>query len=204
MHVEARLIESGAKRVFVHRTGMGPQRAMAAAQRLRQIGGGALVVVGFCGALETGMRPGEVIVADRVHTAADEGHEEVDLACAGADGVAAALGEAGLTVRLGQVVCVGRLALGDRRGQLLQSGAVAVDMESAWLADGAGPRPFGVVRVVLDTPERELLRPQMLPLALRAGAALRRTARALERAAAEQGVHTLFGAAGRAPGVSVP
>lgn len=203
MHVEARLIESGARRAFVHRTGMGPQRAMAAAQRLREIDGGALMVVGFCGALATGMRPGEVIVADRVHTAADEGHEELDLACVGAEGIVGALRQAGLAAQLGQVVCVGRLALGDRRRQLVETGAVAVDMESAWLADGAGVRPFGVVRVVLDTPERELLRPQMLPLALRAGAALRRTARALERTAAEHGVRTLFDATGPAPGVGV-
>ena len=56
-------------------------------------------------------------------------------------------------------------------------GALAVDMESVWLAAGAAGRPFAVVRVVLDSPSHELLRPGA-PL----GAV--RTARALRRAAA--------------------
>ena len=47
-------------------------------------------------------------------------------------------------------------------------------MESAWLAAGAAGRPFGVVRVVLDSPSHELFRPQALGGALRAARVLRR------------------------------
>jgi 4-hydroxy-3-methylbut-2-enyl diphosphate reductase len=56
---------------------------------------------------------------------------------------------------------------------------MAVDMESVWLAAGAGGRPFAVVRVVLDSPAHELLRPQATIGVLRAGRALRRVAGAL-------------------------
>jgi len=54
-----------------------------------------------------------------------------------------------------------------------------VDMESVWLAAGAQGRPFGVVRVVLDSPSHELLRVQALGGALRAAASLRKVAAAL-------------------------
>ncbi len=55
-----------------------------------------------------------------------------------------------------------------------------MDMESAWLAPGAGERPFAVVRVITDTPARELTNP-LLTVAggARAMAALRRAAGAL-------------------------
>jgi hypothetical protein len=48
-----------------------------------------------------------------------------------------------------------------------------------WLAAGAGGRPFGVVRVVLDSPEHELLRIRAAAGALRAARSLRRVAGAL-------------------------
>ncbi|MHB1539181.1 MAG: hypothetical protein ACYCYN_11905, partial [Solirubrobacteraceae bacterium] len=53
-------------------------------------------------------------------------------------------------------------------------------------------RPFGVVRVVLDTPERELFRPRTAPLLWRAGAVLRRTARALEELGRDGALTTML------------
>jgi 4-hydroxy-3-methylbut-2-enyl diphosphate reductase len=53
-------------------------------------------------------------------------------------------------------------------------------MESRWLADAAGDRPFAVLRVVIDTPRRELFRLGAIPDSLRALATLRRIAPALE------------------------
>ena len=84
-----------------------------------------------------------------------------------------------MKVRSGEIVCVSKIALGERRAQLLAGGALAVDMESVWLAAGAAGRPFAVVRVVLDSPSHELLRPQAPVGALRAARALRRVAGAL-------------------------
>jgi hypothetical protein len=57
---------------------------------------------------------------------------------------------------------------------------------------GAAGRPFAVVRIVLDTPERELLRPQMIPLAFRAGGALRATAKALDALCARRRLRRLL------------
>jgi 4-hydroxy-3-methylbut-2-enyl diphosphate reductase len=84
-----------------------------------------------------------------------------------------------MKVRTGRIACVSRLALGERRRELHAQGAIAVDMESVWLAATADRRPFGVVRVVLDSPSHELLRPQAAAGAVRAARALRSVARSL-------------------------
>jgi 4-hydroxy-3-methylbut-2-en-1-yl diphosphate reductase len=179
LRLEALLIRSAARGARVHRTGMGPGSARAAAHALLQQPGDALLVVGFCGGLDERSRPGDVVIAEEVLAATDEGHSHDRAACTGTKDLAAALSGAGLRVHSGPVVCVSRIALGERRAQLRASGAIAVDMESVWLAGGAGGRPFGVVRVVLDSPSHELLRPQAAAGAIRAGRALRRAAAAL-------------------------
>jgi 4-hydroxy-3-methylbut-2-enyl diphosphate reductase len=197
MRLEARLVAGAARGAHVHRTGMGPRRAAQAALELAGLAGDALVVIGFCGALAGHLQPGEVVVADRVYAAADEDHGQDSVACAGATELADALAADGLQVHVAPVVCVGRLALGERREQLRDAGAAAVDMESVWLAPGAAGRPFAVVRIVLDTPERELLRPQTIPLALRAGRALRATAKAVEALGARHGLRRLLSGGAR-------
>lgn len=176
LRLEALLVSSIAGGARVHRTGMGPRHSRAAARALLDQPGDALLVVGFCGGLDHGSQPGEVVVAEEVLAAEDEGHSPERVICAGVQGLAAALARSGLAVRSGPVVCVSRLALGERRAQLREGGAIAVDMESVWLAAGAGRRPFGVIRVVLDSPTHELLRPQAALAAVRAGRALRRAA----------------------------
>ncbi|MZE76933.1 1-hydroxy-2-methyl-2-butenyl 4-diphosphate reductase, partial [Streptomyces sp. SID5475] len=53
------------------------------------------------------------------------------------------------------------LVRGAERARLHATGAIAADMESAAVlrtALAAGPRPVAAVRVVVDTPERELAR----------------------------------------------
>lgn len=192
MRLEARLVAGGARKAHVHRTGMGPRLATQAAVALADLPGDSLVVIGFCGALETHLQPGEVVVADRVYAAADEDHVQGSVTCVGSAELAEALAASGLDVHVAPVVCVGKLALGERREQLRLAGAAAVDMESVWLAPGAAGRPFAVVRIVLDTPERELLRPQMIPLAFRAGTALRATAKALEALGVSHGLRRLL------------
>ena len=69
---------------------------------------------------------------------------------------------------------------GAERAALAGEGALAADMESAWLAPAAAGRPFAVLRVVLDTPEREFHRPlATLAGGVTAWRALRRAAPAL-------------------------
>jgi 4-hydroxy-3-methylbut-2-enyl diphosphate reductase len=179
LRLEAMLISSAARGALVRKTGMGPARAKSAAGELAAQPSSRLLVVGFCGGLDDESAPGEVIVAEEVYAAADEGHSEERVRCELAGELVAGLTGRGLKVRVGNVVCVSRLALGERRAELHAGGAIGVDMESVWLAGAAGARPFGVVRVVLDSPRHELMRPRALGGALRAAKALRRVAGAL-------------------------
>jgi 4-hydroxy-3-methylbut-2-en-1-yl diphosphate reductase len=177
LRLEAWAISAGIRShppTTVHRTGMGPRRARAAAPALLDRPGAALLVMGFGGGLDEHSEVGDVVVADAV-----QGPEGAPVACAGAQTLAQALERRGLRVRRGTVASVARLAMGDARVRLRESGAIAVDMESVWLVPAAGERPFGVVRVVLDSPGHELLRPQAAAGAVRAARALRRVAGAL-------------------------
>src|SRR5438477_64451 len=79
--------------------------------------------------------------------------------CPAASVVASMLRRAGFRVHTGPIVSTPRVARGKERRQLGETGAIAVDMESAWLARGCAGRPWAVVRVIVDTPERELHRP---------------------------------------------
>jgi 4-hydroxy-3-methylbut-2-en-1-yl diphosphate reductase len=179
MRIEAALISSAARGARVRKTGMGPARSKAAAGALAREQADALLVLGFCGGLDEGSVPGEVIVAEELYAASDEGHLVEPVACAPAAELLTMLAGRGMKVRPGRIACVSRLALGERRSELHAQGAIAVDMESVWLAAGAGTRPFGVVRVVLDSPSHELLRPQAAAGAVRAARALRSVARSL-------------------------
>jgi nucleoside phosphorylase len=179
LRIEAALISSASTWPLVRKTGMGPRRSRAAAGTLAGANGAAMLVLGFCGGLDAGSKPGEVIVADEVYAAADEGHAPERVSCELAGQLLKRLAGRGMKVRTGQLVCVSRLARGPRRAQLHAGGAIAVDMESVWLAAGAQGRPFGVVRVVLDSPEHELLHLRAGVGALRAALALRRVAGAL-------------------------
>jgi 4-hydroxy-3-methylbut-2-en-1-yl diphosphate reductase len=180
MLLEQALIGSAARgRAKVRKTGMGPKRSRAAATSLASERGDGVLVLGFCGGLDAHSVPGEVVVAERVLTAADERDAIEPVACADAGALAAAVARGGLVVRTGTIVSVSRIAVGERRAQLLAGGALAVDMESAWLAAGAAGRPFAVVRVVLDSPSHELLRPGAVVGAVRASRALRRVTAAV-------------------------
>jgi 4-hydroxy-3-methylbut-2-enyl diphosphate reductase len=163
---------ASAMRARVRRTGMGAQRSRASAVALRADPARALLVMGFGGGLDELGEVGDAIVADAVI-----GPDGERVACCGSERLAAALLDGGMTVRRGVVASVSRLAMGETRTRLRESGAIAVDMESIWLAAAAGARPFAVVRIVSDTPARELTR----PLATVAGVAL--ASAALARAA---------------------
>jgi 4-hydroxy-3-methylbut-2-enyl diphosphate reductase len=179
LRVEQALIASAARGALIRKTGMGPHKARRAAGELGTQGARAMLVLGFCGGLDDSSVPGEVIIAEEVYAAPDENHAEQPIACELAGQLLGRLTGLGMKVRTGKVVCVSKLAVGERRTELRAGGAIAVDMESVWLAAGAQGRPFGVVRVVLDSPSHELMRVQAVGGALRAAAALRKVAGAL-------------------------
>lgn len=175
--IETFMISRGAPLARIHRTGVGPRRARASVPALLGDPAEALLVLGFGGGLAEDSEVGEVVVADEVR-----GPDGVQVRCAEASTLAGVLESQGLTVRIGTVSSVARPAIGKTRLRLRASGATAVDMESAWLAGAARGRPFAVVRVLSDTPTRELTRPLLTVAGLaRASAVLRQVSAALHQ-----------------------
>jgi nucleoside phosphorylase len=196
LRLEALAIRAGARRLRIEQTGMGPTRSKAAALLLQGDPAAALVVMGVCGGLDDACEPGDVVVADGLLDGEQDG-EDHRVACPSARPLAEALEDRGLAVRRGTVVSVAHIAHGDTRVRLRERGGIVVDMESAWLAPGALQRPFAVIRVVADTPSREVTRPLLtLAGAARAALSLRRTAAVLEELVREQGAHTVLGGTG--------
>lgn len=199
--VEALAVRSGAPGLRVRTTGMGPTKALAAVPRLLEDPAAALVVVGFGGGLPTGSKLCEVVVASEVLTIDEHGCVAAErIPCEAAGALGDALGEHGIAVCRGAVASVEEIVTGEARARMEASGAVAVDMESAWVARAAQGRPFTVVRVLSDTPERELRRrlPVGPPLptvgdGLRAMSALRQVGAALGRLRRQGNLHTVLG-----------
>jgi 4-hydroxy-3-methylbut-2-enyl diphosphate reductase len=153
MALEARAVSSGAPWADVRRTGIGPKRAAEYARTHDHSEAAAVVIAGFCGALDPSYAPGDVVLASELRGPDDT------LTCADPTILAEMLRRGGLRVHVAPVVSERGLATGLRRRRLAQSGAAAVDVESAWLAPSAGARPLHALRVVLDTPGRELRNP---------------------------------------------
>ena len=171
------------------RTGMGRRRAGLAVRRLLTAppgGYGALVVAGFGAAVAPGTSPGDIIVANGVRDA--EGNF---FAVGSGPALTRSLQSRGLTVHTGVHHTADHVVRGLERRALHAQGALAVDMEAAAvlaclqeLRPGAttgqdGGLPAAVLRVVVDTPERELIRPGTLPAGLRAWRTLRAAVPAL-------------------------
>ncbi len=156
-------------------SGMGATRArIAAARALGADDVRGLAVAGVCAAVAPELEPGDVVLA-------------TELRCAGRDprpvhgsaSLASALRRRGLRVHLGPIASVDHLTGPSERERLQEEGVIAVDMESAWLADGAGGRPLAIVRVVVEPFDRKLIDPRNVPAGILALARLRRAAPAL-------------------------
>lgn len=159
--------------VTVLRTGMGPEaaaRAVTGALREEpEAGGTAVLATGFCAGLLPGMHPGDLVVAEETRDC--DGVTE----CTGTALLAEALRTYG-TVHAGPLAGTTHVVHGPARAALhTTSGAVAADMESAATlrtatrATGGGRtdaaarrRPVAAVRVVVDAPGHELIRPGTL------------------------------------------
>ncbi len=177
LSIEALLVGLGARGATVWRTGMGPARSRRSAARLRARDPGTLVVMGFAGALSHELEPGDLLLAKEVRVQTGE-----STPCATPPGLIDALRARGLTAHTGTVVSVGSAARGQLRASLAATGAAAVDMESAWLVQDVGRQRPVVMRVIVDTPARELsLREPWVTVSggLRAALVLRRAAAAL-------------------------
>ncbi|MDP9343694.1 MAG: 4-hydroxy-3-methylbut-2-enyl diphosphate reductase [Actinomycetota bacterium] len=153
---EARALRRGlpASGVLVERTGMGAKRAARAAILAAEIPARAVAIAGVCGALDPSLRPGDVVVASEVRGPGGTNITTIP----GAGLLLSAVRKLGLTATMGPILSMDHLASRREREQLASTGAVAVDMESAWLAPAAAGRPLVVLRVVSDTPDRPLYR----------------------------------------------
>jgi nucleoside phosphorylase len=182
MRVEAGLVRRGAPGWELRRIGIGPRRASAAGERIAgELAAGGkrpLLVLGFAGALEEQLAVGDVVVGERLLA-----QDQPPLELADGQALVAALAQAGLRARSGPIFCARRPVLGAARSRLYeQSGAIAVEMESYFLA-GALATPPVVVRVISDAPRRGRPSPLGAFLAfLQARHSLRISAGALARA----------------------
>ncbi|MEU6818076.1 1-hydroxy-2-methyl-2-butenyl 4-diphosphate reductase [Streptomyces sp. NPDC046860] len=147
-------------RSSVLRTGMGP-RAAERSVTARLAGAGmadaAVLATGFCAGLAPGMHPGDLVVAEETR----DPHGTVP--CVRTDLLVEELMRAapGRTVHTGPLTGSDHVVRGPERSDLLATGAIAVDMESAATlrsAVASGDRPVAAVRVVVDAPEHELVR----------------------------------------------
>jgi nucleoside phosphorylase len=146
--------------VTVLRTGMGPQAAeRAVTERLADPdwSTAAVLATGFCAGLAPGMHPGDLVVAEETRS------PDGTVPCVGTDLLIKELGRAapGRTVHTGPLTGSDHVVRGHERPDLLATGAIAVDMESAATLLSAvrtGERPVAAVRVVVDAPEHELVR----------------------------------------------
>jgi 4-hydroxy-3-methylbut-2-enyl diphosphate reductase len=161
----------------VIRSGMGPGRArIAAARGLAVEGARGVAIAGVCAAAAPDLRAGDVLLGAELRRA--DGPTTV------ADGsrlLAAALRGSGLRVRAGVLASVDSIAGPAERRYLAEQGVDGVDMESAWLADGADGRPLVVLRVVVEEAGRELYDPRTAAAGTRALLELRRAAPIIER-----------------------
>jgi 4-hydroxy-3-methylbut-2-en-1-yl diphosphate reductase len=170
--------------------GMGPSRARRAGAALSERLGAddAVALVGVAGGLAPHLRAGDLVVATELRTT-DPGMT-VDLPLSGL--LAAELARGRRRVHAGALLSSPRYVGTAARASLATTGAIAVDMESAWLCDPLRHHPLAVVRAISDTAERS---PVLggLP-ALRS---LRGVREPLERWARACGPHELLVAAPR-------
>ncbi|MGW0412184.1 phosphorylase family protein [Streptomyces collinus] len=142
------------------RTGMGPRAAeRSVSGRLAgpALTGAAVVATGFCAGLAPGMHPGDLVVAEETRD------PRGTVPCVRTDLLVKELARLlpGRTLHTGPLTGSDHVVRGPERSDLLATGAIAVDMESAATLLSAvrtGERPVAAVRVVVDAPEHELVR----------------------------------------------
>jgi 4-hydroxy-3-methylbut-2-en-1-yl diphosphate reductase len=180
----------------VRQTGYGRRKSLAQAEQLAAEAaagrGGPVAVAGTCGGLSADLRPGDVVVGERITGPDGQVHE-----CASAPLLAGELRRAGMRASAAQVSTVTRLFSRAEAARAAAEGSAAVEMEAAYLLGAAAGRPSIVLRAVSDTPGHPLLGPTAVTGGLAALRSLTRAAPALARWAAACGPRTLLLAAPR-------
>ena len=173
----------GAVSAAVVRTGRGPRH------RYDDAASGPLAVVGVAGALTDDLRPGDLVVAGEIRRSGSELLSPAGVLLHGE------LLRLGLPAHLGPVFSAARVVTGRARAELADSGALAVDTETAFLAAGAPTGTAVAIRAIVDTPDAPLLRPGTAWRGIRALRSLRAAAPVLDRWAAATGEREILLAA---------
>jgi adenosylhomocysteine nucleosidase len=148
--------------LFAVRSGRGLENALSAGRWLVREGATALACVGVAGGLHPALRPGAVVVGEKV---VEEQGTGKDLSAWEADGPGTELAYTtlsahGIRVRRGTVVTTRTAVLSARQKSLIyrETLGLAVDMESAAVALAAAESdlPFLALRAVCDPREKTL------------------------------------------------
>src|ERR1700688_2185815 len=156
----------GAAEVAAIATGIGTERAREAARRafdsLPPVD--FAISTGVAGALSEGLLPGDLVVADRLIAPATNPGSTRKVSGVSArdlDRVKEALRAAGVQFSTGAILTSAHplLTAAEKRRAKSSTGAIAVDMESAVIAEAAQSRgvPFAYVRAILDTADEEVV-----------------------------------------------
>jgi adenosylhomocysteine nucleosidase len=160
----------GGKEFSVVGHGIGPKRAAETARRAFDSMSGVELVIGtgVVGALSRELKPGDLILADRIFASRAAG-ERAEQVAASSDSHRRAVGKslmaAGINHTTGAILTAARvLTTGEKRGAKESTDAIVVDMESAAIAVEAAARglPFIVIRAVLDEVDDEVVGAEMV------------------------------------------
>jgi len=154
----------GGKEFSVVGHGIGRRRATETARRAFDLMPSAELVIGtgVVGALASGLKPGDLILADRILASRVDGEIAKQVAAsdeAHLGAVGRSLSAAGIKFSSGAILTTDRvLTVAEKRAAKDRDGAIAVDMESSAIALEAVARrlPFIVLRAVLDEVDDEV------------------------------------------------
>jgi adenosylhomocysteine nucleosidase len=157
----SRLIRSGRAdaHVAIVCSGMGSERSAEAAEKIAQVAGpeDQLIICGFAGGIVEGASPGSILVPGSVidHETGDRHLPDREMIAA-----ASAASAPGIEPRTGDLVSVRRVVVtaGDKQSIAEESGAEAVDMETAAAARVASRAglPWMAVRAITDGIDHDL------------------------------------------------
>jgi 4-hydroxy-3-methylbut-2-enyl diphosphate reductase len=153
--LDARAARAGAAQAHVVHSGIGSRLSRRAAERALRAPGSAVAVTGVCMAIDPDLRAGDLVLASEIR------YPDGTVPIPAAGILAGALRRAGIEVHVGPIVSNPHAAalLRSQRARLRESGAIAADTGSGWLANGAGGRPFAVLRAVVRSGSHQLGRP---------------------------------------------
>jgi adenosylhomocysteine nucleosidase len=158
--------EIGGKKFAVVGHGIGHRRATEVARRAFDSMPGAELVIGtgVVGALSSGLKPGDLVLSDRILTIDEDGQvaeQVIAVSDSHLRAVGRSLASAGIAYSTGAILTSHRvLATGAEKRRAKEStGAIAVDMETAAIAAEAAALglPFVAVRAVLDEVDDEIV-----------------------------------------------